>query len=101
MRGDPGAVSVGAIAIGQTVASYQFFLPRLADVRRAQVGDVDWHDDVVLGQAAAAAVSLSVGVLLAWMTGSAIPVLVTLFVAGVIAAFYQFAMNRSQGNVSA
>lgn len=96
MAGDPGSVAASTIAIGQTVASYQFFLPRLNEVRQASPHDPTMRGDVLLGQVAAGVVSASVGVLLAWMTGSPVPVYVTLFIAVVIAAFYQFAMNGNR-----
>lgn len=93
MSADPGAVTGAAISIGQTVGAYQFFLPRISDVRRSDPDESGMRGDVLLGQLAAGAVSLSVGILLAWMTGSAVPVYATLFVALVIAAFYQLALN--------
>lgn len=93
MAGDPAAVTGATISIGQTVVAYQFFLPRITDVRKAAPNDPAMRGDVMLGQLAAGAVAISVGVLFAWMTGSPVPVYVTLFVALVIAAFYQFALN--------
>jgi hypothetical protein len=93
MTGDAGAVTGATIGIGQTVVCYQFFLPRLSEVRRADPGEPGMRGDVLLGQAAAGAVSLAVAGLLAWLTGSAVPVYATLFVALVIAGFYQLAMN--------
>lgn len=90
---DPSAVTGATIAIGQTVVAYQFFLPRLSEVRRAPVNDPGMRGDVILGQLAAGAVSLSVAGLFAWMTSSAVPVYTSLFVAVVIAAFYHTAMN--------
>lgn len=90
---DATAVSGAAITIGQTVVAYQFFLPRLSDVRRAS--DDEMRRDVYLGQIAAAAVSLAVGSLLAWMGGSAVPIYVTVVIALIIAGVYHYAMESN------
>lgn len=92
---DPGAVSVSAIAIGQTVVAYQFFLPRLQEVRRADPGDPGVRGDVLLGQVGAGAVSLAVGIMLASLSGSPVPVWATLFVAAIIAGVYHYAMKEA------
>lgn len=92
---DAGAVSVSAIAIGQTVVAYQFFLPRMSDVRRASPADTAMQKDVIVGQLGAGALSLAVGGLLAVLTRSATPVYASLFVAAVIAVVYHYAMNGS------
>lgn len=89
---DPGAVSVSAIAIGQTVVAYQFFLPRLSEVRRADPGEPGTRGDVYLGQIAAGGVSLAVGVLIAVISGSWVPVWVTLVIAGIVAGVYHYAL---------
>lgn len=93
MMADPGALTASSVAIGQTVFAYSYFLPRLSEVRRADPGDPAMRGDVLLGQVAAGSVSLAVGGLVTWMTGSSIPVLTTLAVAGVIAVIYQYAMS--------
>lgn len=91
---EAGEVSASAIAIGQTVVAYQFFLPKLSDVRRAD--DSVTRRDVYLGQFAAGAVSLAVSVMFGWMTGSPIPVYVSLIIAVIIAGVYHYAMESEQ-----
>lgn len=90
---DAGALGASSIAIGQTVVAYQFFLPRLSEVRRADPDDRLMRGDVLLGQVAAGAVSISVGGMLTWLTGSRIPLLTSVFIALVIAGLYHYAMN--------
>jgi hypothetical protein len=90
---DPGALTASSIAIGQTVFAYSYFLPPLREVRRADPNDPDVRGDVILGQVAAMAVSLSIGGLVTWMTGSTIPVLTTIAVAVVIAIIYHYALQ--------
>jgi hypothetical protein len=91
--GDAAGTSVAAsVAIGQTVAAYSFFLPRLPDVREAPRDDTTMVNNVRLGQVAAGAVSMTVAGLLTWLTRSPIPVITTLVIAAVLAAVYQVAM---------
>lgn len=93
---DPNGVTASTIAIGQTVFSYSYFLPRLSEVRRADVGDPMMRGDVMLGQLAAGAVSVTVGMLLTWMTGSSLPVVTTLAIAVIIAVIYQYALTGTR-----
>lgn len=90
---DPGAVGAASIAIGQSVTSYQFFLPRLAEVREADSGDQVMRSNVYTGQVAAAAVSISVGVMLSMLTDSKIPLFTSVFIALIIAGMYHYALN--------
>ncbi len=96
---DPGALSSASIAIGQTVFTYSYFMPPLREVRKSSKDDPDMRGDVLLGQIAAGSVSMAVGMMLTWMTGSKAPVYTTLFIAAVIGIIYQYALGRS-GNVS-
>lgn len=93
---DPNGVTASTIAIGQTVFSYSYFLPRLSEVRRADAGDPMMRGDVMLGQLAAGAVSVTVGMLLTWMTGSSLPVVTTLAIAVIIAVIYQYALTGTR-----
>jgi hypothetical protein len=93
---DSGALTGSSIAIGQTVFAYSYFLPRLSDVRKAGPDDPDMRGDVLLGQLAAGGVSSLIGVMLTWMSGSKIPMVVTIAIALFIAALYQYALNGNR-----
>ncbi len=93
MPADPSALQASTISIGQTVVAYQFFLPTLREVRQADARDPQMRGDVYLGQVAAGSVSLGVGILLGWMTGSKLPLVVSAFIALVIAGLYHYALN--------
>lgn len=93
---DINAVGVSSIAIGQTVVAYQFFLPRLSEVRRAEPSDPLMRGDVYLGQVAAGALSISVGGMLAYLTGSQVPLYTSIVIALVIAGTYHYAMRSPQ-----
>jgi hypothetical protein len=96
MAVDPGAMTGGSIAIGQTAFFYSAFMPRLTDVRKASSMDGDMRGDVLLGQVAAGGASLLIGVLVTWVTGSQVPLIVTVLLALFIGAVYQFALNGNR-----
>lgn len=93
---DSGGIAAATISIGQTIAAYQFFLPKLQDVRKADSADEDMRADVLIGQLAAGSVSMTVGGMLTAMTGSQAPVWATLFIAVVMAVIYQYTMNGNR-----
>lgn len=95
MAADSGSVAAATVAIGQSVAAYSYFLPTLREVRQADRDDPTMRGDVLLGQVASGSVSVSIGVMLAWLTGSQVPVYVSILVAAIIASIYQFALNSN------
>lgn len=90
---DAGAVGAASLAIGQSIGVYQFFMPPLSAVREADKEDMTMRQNVLMGQLAAAAVAISIGVMLSALTGSKIPLFTSLFVALVIAVMYQIALG--------
>jgi hypothetical protein len=87
------ALAVSSIAIGQTVSAYQFFLPPLREVRQAGPDDATMRSDVYVGQMAAGSVSVGVGVMLSFLTGSKLPAFVSAFIALIIAAIYHYTLK--------
>lgn len=96
---DANAISASVVSIGQVVVAYQFFMPRLGEVRRAEPDDANMRTDVLLGQLSAGALTIAVGVMLASLTGSAMPAYVAVCIALVIAVAYQYALN-TRGEVT-
>lgn len=74
--------------------AYQFFLPKLSEVRRGDPTDPGVRGDVLLGQVAAGLLSLAVGALLSSLTGSPYPTYTAIFIAVVIGGTYQYALTR-------
>jgi hypothetical protein len=93
---DLAALSVASISIGQTAYSYAQFMPPLREVRKAGGADTDMRGDVLLGQAVAGTISITIGVLLSMMTDSHLPAVMAIAVALIIAAAYQYALNGNR-----
>lgn len=93
MAVDGAIMAAATVSLGQSVTAYSFFLPPLREVRRASTHDSAMRGDVRMGQVAAAAVTLSVGAMLSYLVGSAVPLTVAMLTAFVIAALYQTALN--------
>lgn len=87
------ATGVAALALGQTVGAYAFFLPSLREVRQAPPTDPLIRGDVRLGQVAAGALSIGIGAIMANLTGSTVPLLVAVFIAAIISVIYEFALR--------
>jgi hypothetical protein len=90
---DAAIITGTTIALGQTIGAYQFFLPKLLDIRKASPVDATMRNDVRMGQLAAGAVSLSIGALLSWMMSSPLPVVVTIMIALINGGLYQYALQ--------
>jgi hypothetical protein len=93
MQVDGAIMAAATVSLGQSITAYSFFLPAIREVRQANPRDAQMRGDVRMGQLAAGAVSLSVGVMLAYLTGSIIPLAVTVLTGVVIAALYETALN--------
>lgn len=87
------AFGPAALAAGQTLSSFSTFLPRLSDVRKAGVGDKDMIGDVRLGEVAACAISLGIGMIASSLSRSPIPMYASAFIAVILIVVYESALN--------
>lgn len=87
------ATAFAVTALGQTIAVFPVFLPRLGEVRKTSGQDPDMRGDVRLGEFAAAGISLTVGFTLSQLSGSPTPIITAAIMAGVIIAVYEMALN--------
>lgn len=88
---------IAALALSQSYAQFQTYMPRLADVRRADPAhDVDMVGDVRVGEIAALVGSLGVGVIIASITGDPLPVYVSLSSSLILIVMYELVL-RSHG----
>lgn len=87
---DLGAAS---IALGQSVGAFQFFLPRLSDVRKSTMDDADMVGDVRMGELAAGAVCIGIGAMVSSLSGSPYPAMVSVGMALLLVCVYEAALR--------
>lgn len=82
-----------SLAAGQALSSFSTFLPRLSEVRKASREDADMVGDVRLGEVAACAVSIGIGVIASSLSGSPIPMYACAFISVILIVVYETALN--------
>lgn len=87
------ALGAATIAMGQAVGAFQFFLPKLSDVRRATSDDADMVGDVRMGEVAATALTLGLGAMVSSLSGSPYPAMVSVAVVAVLVVLYESALK--------
>ena len=86
-----------SLSVTQAVGSMQFFLPRLADVRKADpVANPDMVGDVRLGEVAAITLTTAVGAIIASMTKSAVPLVAAMFTSFILVCVYETALRGNK-----
>lgn len=79
-----------ALTVTQGVGAFALFLPRFTDVRRNNPKDnPDFAGDVRTGEIAAATITLGVGAIASYFTGSSAPVITALFIVFVMIFVYE------------
>lgn len=84
--------SGSALAITQTVMSFNAFLPNFLDVSKADKESA--ANEVRLGEFAAVVVALAVGAMLSWLYGSSVPFGISAFMAFVLVSVYEVALRK-------
>lgn len=88
---------VAALALTQSYAQFQTYMPRLADVRRADPEhDTDIVGDVRVGEIAAFVGSLGVGIIVSSITGDPLPAYVSVASCAILIVMYELVL-RSRG----
>lgn len=82
-----------SLAAGQTLSTFSTFLPRLSEVRKASREDTDIIGDVRLGEVAACAISIGIGVIASSLSGSPIPMYAAAFIAVILIVVYESALK--------
>lgn len=83
-----------SLALSSSIGSFQFFLPRLSDVRKADPTiDVDIVGDVRLGEVAAIAMCTAIGAIGSSLSGSVVPMVVASLVSIILVAVYESALR--------
>jgi uncharacterized membrane protein len=81
-------IGIATLAITQGIAQFNVFLPRLSDVRKAAPGD-DISADVHVGEIAAIAGTVGIGLITSSLVGSKLPLIVSLIVAALMVSVYE------------
>jgi hypothetical protein len=90
----PEIIGPATLAVSQGFSAFQFFLPRLSEVRKANASsDPDIVGDVRLGEVAAFTLTLGVGAIVSSLTGSPVPTFVSLLIALVLICIYEAALS--------
>lgn len=83
-----------SLAAGQTLSSFASFLPRLSEVRKANAAaEPDIVGDVRLGEVAASAIAIGVGVIASSLSGSPVPMYAAALVAVILIVVYEIALR--------
>lgn len=87
-------IGPASLAVSQGFSAFQFFLPKLSEVRRANVDtNPDIVGDVRLGEVAAFTLTLGVGAIVSSLTGSAVPAFVALLIGAMLVFVYEAALR--------
>lgn len=79
-------IGAAVLAATQGMTAFYQFMPRIADVRKADVGDPTTRGDVRMGEFAATGVTLGTGIIVSAVTKNKLPLLI----AGVTVAGFVF-----------
>lgn len=91
---DGAAIGVATLSITQGFAQFNVFLPRLSEVRKAIPGD-DVAADVRVGELAAIAGTVGVGLIASSLTGHKLPVIVAIVVCLLMVGIYESVLRTS------
>jgi hypothetical protein len=91
---DANVIGPASLAISQGITAFLAFTPRLSDVRKADAKtETTMVGDVRLGEVAATAITVGVGVIASSLTGSPVPAIVAALVALTLICVYESALN--------
>lgn len=88
------SVGIATLAITQGFAQFNVFLPRISDVRKAAPGD-DISADVHVGELAAIAGTMGVGIIASSLSGSKLPAIVSGIVCILMVGIYESVLRSS------
>lgn len=92
MAPKPESIGPATVAISQSVVAFTAFLPNFTEVGRANKEEI--QGEVRLGEIAAVAVAGGIGVLLSWLTGSNVPLIISLAVSLLLVTMYETALRK-------
>lgn len=92
---DAQTASLTMLAVTSSIGMYTSLLPSFSEVRKADHSDVETRNDVRMGEIAAGALAVSIGLMAASMAGTPIPAVVAIVVAVGVTAMYENVLNTT------
>lgn len=89
-------VGTTILAATQGMTAFWQFMPRISDVRKADIGDDDMRGDVRFAEVAGIGVTMGVGALLSSMTQSKMPLLTSALVCAGFVFLYETALRKDR-----
>lgn len=87
-------IGPATLALSQSIGAFQFFLPHLSEVRKVTPdSDPSKAADVRLGEVAACTLAVGVGLVIANLTGSSVPLFATLVMSAVLVTVYEASLR--------
>lgn len=83
------------LSVTTSVSTFTALLPPFSDVRKANKTDPDMRNDVRMGEAAASALVISIGLIASAMTDSHAPALVSVLAALILVAMYESVLSHN------
>ena len=89
------AASAVLLSVSTGIATFTALLPSLSDVRKSSHADKDAVADVRMGELAASALVVGIGVIATGVAGSPAPLIASLVIAASLVAMYESVLSAS------
>jgi hypothetical protein len=95
MAVSPELIGPATLAMTQSITLFSGFLPRFTDIKNGSRNDPGFATDVHIGEVAAAGLTIGIGVIATGLTGSNVPLVVSIIMCVGLVALYESALNYS------
>lgn len=92
MKAQGDELALVMLGMTQAVALYGIFMPNIADVRDAHVGD-ETHKDMIVGEIGGSGLVLSFGIIGTIIADSPLPLIFSVLVATLMLAVYEWSLR--------
>lgn len=92
---DPAILGIAMTTVSQGANAFQQYVPKLADIRKSN-GDPEIIGDVRMGEVAAVALTMGVGVIASSLTGSPTPAVVAAIICISLVILYESALRADR-----
>lgn len=96
----PELVGPATLAMTQSISLFSQFLPRFTDIKNGSKNDPGFSTDVRIGEIAAASLTIGIGVIATGLTGSNVPVIVSIIMTVGLMVLYEAALSYSTPRIA-